>query len=420
MAKDWQKWAEEWPVEAQERQKAIFERWQKLLKPSFLNEPIVRQAVGKAYAAAGLKPPGAVVILQHPLSLAVIERIYQIPEYWSTLIKDATMPGLPLRNVVREALQKCYVLKRFGGVAKPPEFIREEVVSGLLELMQKGVPMPGKRRWKPLNNEVTEHVRDKLLGWLRMNGARELMLGVGNRMRMGILDTRFDLTNVLQHAELLGSRLSMDWSTGTSVHIEQVMFDAPFYDFVTETLGVPNLLEPMEQLCENGIAAWWPFKHAAFMMVWPKSVRRDVHGRLHSSELPAVEYQDGIKYYFWHGTLIPEYVILEPGKITVDKILGESNIEFRRILLERFGVDRFFKNFPAGTIDLDEDAYHNDRKLVKLDLVGDEPLVAVGLVCPSTGRKYFLRVPPQTRTCAEAVAWTFGFSKDIYHPLVET
>jgi hypothetical protein len=33
---------------------------------------------------------------------------------------------------------------------------------------------------------------------------------------------------------------------------------------------------------------------------------------------------------------------------------------------------------------------------------------------------YFLRVPPHIRTAADAVAWTFGFEEDEYHPVQET
>ena len=40
---------------------------------------------------------------------------------------------------------------------------------------------------------------------------------------------------------------------------------------------------------------------------------------------------------------------------------------------------------------------------------------------PATGRRYVLRVPPQTRTCRQAAAWIAGFDNpDDYQPLAET
>lgn len=46
--------------------------------------------------------------------------------------------------------------------------------------------------------------------------------------------------------------------------------------------------------------------------------------------------------------------------------------------------------------------------------VGAEPFVAVEVVNATaepdgSHRRYFLRVPPRTRTARQAVAWTFGF-----------
>jgi hypothetical protein len=37
-----------------------------------------------------------------------------------------------------------------------------------------------------------------------------------------------------------------------------------------------------------------------------------------------------------------------------------------------------------------------------------------------TFHTYWLRVPPQTRTATEAVAWTFGLSEQEYAPLIQT
>jgi len=52
---------------------------------------------------------------------------------------------------------------------------------------------------------------------------------------------------------------------------------------------------------------------------------------------------------------------------------------------------------------------------------GDEPLVCLSLVCPSTGHQYLLRVPPTMQTCHQAAAWIAGFDQpDAYHPIAES
>jgi len=62
-----------------------------------------------------------------------------------------------------------------------------------------------------------------------------------------------------------------------------------------------------------------------------------------------------------------------------------------------------------------------ERKLLRVPLVNDEPIVVVSIHCPSTGRQYLVRVPPATLTCHQAVAWTAGFDNpDDYAPVEET
>lgn len=63
----------------------------------------------------------------------------------------------------------------------------------------------------------------------------------------------------------------------------------------------------------------------------------------------------------------------------------------------------------AGAKELHRDDYGT---LYRAELPGDEPLVMVKVVNSTAEpdgsfKDYFLRVPPQTRTAREAVAWTF-------------
>jgi len=92
----------------------------------------------------------------------------------------------------------------------------------------------------------------------------------------------------------------------------------------------------------------------------------------------------------------------------------------RRVLLERVGFERFLREVEAEVVDEDTDA-GGERRLLRVAMQGDEDLVCVSVKCPSTGRQYLLRVPPRTRTCHEAVAWTAGFSNPHdYKPAIET
>jgi Domain of unknown function (DUF6745) len=92
----------------------------------------------------------------------------------------------------------------------------------------------------------------------------------------------------------------------------------------------------------------------------------------------------------------------------------------RRVLLERFGLERFLTQANAQVLDVDQDA-GGERKLLRVPIDGDEDLVCVLVHCPSTGLRYILRVPPTMKTCRAAIAWTAGFDDpDAYRPLLET
>jgi hypothetical protein len=122
----------------------------------------------------------------------------------------------------------------------------------------------------------------------------------------------------------------------------------------------------------------------------------------------------------WHGVPIDERIAFRPETLDAREILAEPNAERRRVMMERFGLDRFMRDAKAQMLDQDRDA-GGPRRLLRIELPDDEPLVCVSVICPSTQRQYMLRVPPTMQTCRQAVAWTAGFDDpDDYRPAVET
>lgn len=122
----------------------------------------------------------------------------------------------------------------------------------------------------------------------------------------------------------------------------------------------------------------------------------------------------------WRGVPIDARIAFQPETITASEVLEQPNAELRRVLLERMCYEAFLDQAQAKTLDRDQDA-GGERRLLKVDLVNDEPLVCVSVLCPSTGRQYLIRVPPAMRSCRQAIAWVAGFDNpDDYQPLVET
>lgn len=122
----------------------------------------------------------------------------------------------------------------------------------------------------------------------------------------------------------------------------------------------------------------------------------------------------------WRGVTVDERIAFRPDEITAAEALAEPNAELRRVKMERIGFDRFVAEADPTVLDEDTDP-GGERRLLRVDLAGDEPLVVVAVRCPSTGGQYVLRVPPDTKTCRQAIAWTAGFDDPSqYAPLVET
>lgn len=122
----------------------------------------------------------------------------------------------------------------------------------------------------------------------------------------------------------------------------------------------------------------------------------------------------------WRGIPVSRRIVFEPESLTPEEILSERNAEMRRIMIERFGYERLFAASNAFEIDADQDA-GGPRRLMRIELENDEDVVCAFVKCPSTGRQFALRVPPNIKTCHEAVAWTAGFDDPKqYKPVLET
>ncbi|TAN04074.1 MAG: hypothetical protein EPN36_10165 [Rhodanobacteraceae bacterium] len=166
--------------------------------------------------------------------------------------------------------------------------------------------------------------------------------------------------------------------------------------------------------------------------------------RLHNANGPALG-SDVEDLYSWHGVVVPAHVITHPQSITPDEIDREINMEVRRVLIERYGVGRYYRDSGAQIIQRDTSGL-----LYRKTIPGEEPVVMVrvlnstpepdgvmsreeaieifgnaacaALNAPEGSRfkEYMLRVPPDIRTAREAVAWTFELQADAYHPSIES
>ncbi len=104
--------------------------------------------------------------------------------------------------------------------------------------------------------------------------------------------------------------------------------------------------------------------------------------------------------------------------LDVQFVLQMPNAEKRRAWIEALGAEAFFKQLNSIIVYSDIDGCGNQRQLLRVPLEDTEArfVQAVKVVCPTTKRVYYLGVPPDVKTCQEAVASTFGLKPEQYRP----
>jgi ankyrin repeat protein len=110
---------------------------------------------------------------------------------------------------------------------------------------------------------------------------------------------------------------------------------------------------------------------------------------------------------------VAEYLLSKGSNIRSALV---CSIVMKGRLCEYFGWERIVEAFGA------EEVYRDKYGvLLETENINDDkyPARFVRVTCPSTGRKYVLRVDPNVQTAKEAVASTFGLTEEQYCPILE-
>jgi hypothetical protein len=194
-----------------------------------------------------------------------------------------------------------------------------------------------------------------------------------------------------------------------------------FYDFLYDN-GLQEEIEPLRGLIQIAQSTgWWiPFTNIAVMSERYKEIHQDDQSRLHNMDGPAVAFRDGWSMYTVHGVNVSPSIIEHPELITLEMIDSTANVEVRRVMLEKFGFDRYIRESKSKL--LDQSSW---GKLWRRDFRDDEPIVMLEVQNSTpepdgSYKTYFLRVPPNMTIAKEAVAWTFEMNQQSYDPRYQT
>jgi hypothetical protein len=177
-----------------------------------------------------------------------------------------------------------------------------------------------------------------------------------------------------------------------------------FLDHMIGSVGdkaVEHLL-PFVNFCRS--AGWTLlFDGIAIISDRPRELHFDEEHRLHNPTGPAVRYEDGFERYSVNGMSLKKgYVVKEGKDLDPQLILKEGNIDVRRYLVEKIGLDRLLKTVPSKLIDR-----YKSYELIMVKMNGMD-CYYLKMQNPSIDAVHFEGVDPSCRTVKAALEWRNG------------
>jgi len=164
-----------------------------------------------------------------------------------------------------------------------------------------------------------------------------------------------------------------------------------------------------------------PYKNICICSEKPCRISLNADKILHCETGAAIEYRDGYAVYALNGIRVPKEIVLTPAnKLDPTMIIKEKNVEIRRELLRKIGLERFVQKLGAKTIDTfkigeNPDILYDVYELLEINIKG---MVCKGLKMKnaSIGIYHIEFVASEITTAKEALNWRYygmiDFSKD--------
>jgi hypothetical protein len=332
------------------------------------DEAAARGAVDKAYAAAGLPPPGEIVWEDGPAELAVS---------WS---RRRHMAGESVRALVVDAVRRKTELAVDRAIA--------------LSVRMALTAEPGLARLPPYCASIDEAV-------LRL-GERALPI-----LPMRFLDLFLRRRN---RATFAGSGFSFQSAAWLGA-----------LQYLHDVCGLMRQTGPAAGLWDLAPHTSWiaPHERICWLVRRPTMICCDANGRLHAADGPALRFGDGIPVYAWKGVVIPGRLIERSDLIDVRTIDAAHDPQVRRCMIDILTPQKFVEQGGAHRI-MQDDAGVLWRQRWRWEAWAAVEVVNGSPEPDGTYKRYFLQVPPTVRTPREGVAWTYGLSERQYRPVIRT
>jgi hypothetical protein len=230
---------------------------------------------------------------------------------------------------------------------------------------------------------------------------------------------------------LLGSARDLDLEIVeeiTRLRGELGIWRRDYYDQVEQGFGLAfetrwNESSLWTSFLSKGILTICFFETICFVSRCPAKILRDERQRLHSITEGAIQWKNGIHDFFIHGVAFPENLWkgVATKTFSPSEVIRIKNAERRTQAITFYGYEKLLDELSATVLDSRvKNGIEYELFQVHLnDEVDGRAAHILKVQCPSTGRRYFLRVRPSIRKVGQALAWTFpGISTAQYEQLL--
>jgi hypothetical protein len=232
--------------------------------------------------------------------------------------------------------------------------------------------------WDNLGDNLRDNLRDNLGDNLWANLWDNLWANLWDNLRDNLGDNLWanlgdnlgdNLRDNLSKIKYFGTNM---WGNLDSYWIAYYVFPNEYLMkmYADENIKILNGWVEISKSC----GWWYPFENICFVCDRPVT-RWDSQHRLHGDGLPAFEFADGWKEYYWHGIHIPERAAIDINSYTAKEILSEKNAEVRRALMNLYGFEKILPEVNAKIIDQHPDP--TIGKLYEFELDGQKYHVAI-------------------------------------------
>jgi Domain of unknown function (DUF6745) len=177
-----------------------------------------------------------------------------------------------------------------------------------------------------------------------------------------------------------------------------------FYDFCNIVLNISFPESWKIYKSTSQLSLIYPFDDICIVSNRPRKI--SMHNNvLHCVDGPAIQYEDDFSVYCLNGVKVTKEIVETPAiKLDPQIILTETNAEIRREIVKKIGIERVIQKLGAKSLDKWEDYELLEIKIPEMNTKARY----LKMRNPSIGTWHVEGVPPQIKTCQEALSWRIG------------